>query len=137
MDGIDNAKRVEMVTNDLRKIARLPFECVAPQQDKIENADLCLRSHKYPEMAYDFETRARITKFKCTCLGYEAPKPQPMTLNGNSGDLMKKARHAANTATPVQMPRACGGRVTITAVDDRTHPLRLVGQRIVVLVEHN
>ncbi|KAF8970917.1 hypothetical protein BDZ97DRAFT_1409125 [Flammula alnicola] len=123
---IDNLKRVEMVVKDLRKIARLPFDYTKSDQ------------------SYDFETRARTSTFQCTCLGHApvqaaAPHPQAAvptgSMKGTQGDLIRKAR-AMNAVSGLTVPRLCGGRVVVTAVDDGTHPLRIVGQRIIVRVEH-
>ncbi|KJA16219.1 hypothetical protein HYPSUDRAFT_47523 [Hypholoma sublateritium FD-334 SS-4] len=111
---ISHAQRVQMVANDLRKIARLSFE------------------HTKGNESHDFQTMTRKLTFQCTCLGYDQVKP---TMKGNAGDLIKMARLASGSG--IMTPRVCGGKIVVSAGDDTTHPLNLLGQRIVVSVEHN
>lgn len=65
---------------------------------------------------------ARTVTFQCTCLGHKSVSTDARLM----GALPR-----------VSMPKICGGTVTITAVDDGSHPLKILGQRIVVRVEHN
>ncbi|KAF9475575.1 hypothetical protein BDN70DRAFT_996337 [Pholiota conissans] len=101
---IDHLKRIDMVTNDLRKLARLSFDYTKPNH------------------SYDFKTMARTASFQCTCLCQKSPSSLETRLMGS-------------TSGP-STPKLCGGIVTITAVDDTTHPLDILGQRIRVRVEH-
>lgn len=50
-------------------------------------------------------------------------------------DASGSGGHAVGGNT-VGIPRFCGGTVKVTAVDDTRHPLGIVGQRIIVVVEH-
>lgn len=52
------------------------------------------------------------------------------------GSLIRWAR-ADFKPTPAQaVPRTCRGEVSITVSDDKTHSLKILGQRIIVRVEH-
>ncbi|KDR71895.1 hypothetical protein GALMADRAFT_213720 [Galerina marginata CBS 339.88] len=126
---IDNQKRAAMVANDLRKIARVPFDLSKPTP------------------SYNFETMGRTLTFKCTCLG-NTPAAVPNSsvpttatptaiLKGTQGDLIRQARARAGVeAAASSVPRVCGGTILITAVDDGRHPLGILGQRISVCIEH-
>ena len=130
---ISHAQRVQMVANDLRKIARLSFECVfLPTATRaVRWLIICfVCRHTKGLESHDFRTMARTLTFQCTCLGYEQVKP---TLMGNAGDLIKMARMTSGVITP----RICGGKIVVTAGNDETHPLNVLGQRVVVCVHHD
>ncbi|KAF8810849.1 hypothetical protein BYT27DRAFT_7161397 [Phlegmacium glaucopus] len=120
VSSINNTKRIYLVAKDLRKIARLSFELgdamVLPDPSAPGSATL-----SYP----------------CNCLGHTravAP-PGPQKSNG-PGFLVRWARAGFASTASQAVPRMCGGKVNVTVLDDNTHPLNILGQQIIVCVEH-
>lgn len=73
----------------------------------------------------------------CSCLGYSQVEVQPRTekLNG-AGSLIRWARSNFTSAASQAVPRMCGGKVNVTVLDDNTHSLHILGQQIIVRVDH-
>ncbi|KAF8152570.1 hypothetical protein B0H34DRAFT_726633 [Crassisporium funariophilum] len=136
---ISNLKRAQLVSNDLRKIARLPFDLETASSPNAMNSS------------------TQILSFTCTCqaafsavapsLSATTPTLTPvlkptLKTKGTQGDLIRWARaHArlpAAKGSPSRSPgAACGGRVIVVVSDDVSHPVvGIPGQRIVVRVEH-
>lgn len=60
-------------------------------------------------------------------------------MKGTQGDLIRQARlsqEQASQAGTGTVPRVCGGKVKITAVDDGRHPLGILAQRISISIDH-
>ena len=55
-----------------------------------------------------------------------------------AGSLLQWARHHAKVASTSNktLRRLCGGKIRVSVVDDHTHSLSILGQRIIVRVEH-
>lgn len=70
-----------------------------------------------------------------------AQPPRVDKLNG-AGSLLQWARaHSKVASTSSNQPtvihtRLCRGEVIITVMDDNSHPLKILGQQIIVRVEH-
>lgn len=81
--------------------------------------------------------------FPCTCIGHTQATAPPRVdkLNG-AASLLQWARARSKVASSSTsnlnqaVPRMCGGKVIITVMDDYTHTLSILGQQIIVLIEH-
>ena len=78
--------------------------------------------------------------YSCNCIGDTQAVAQPRgdKLNG-AGSLVQWARaisKLASTSDQAALPRSCGGKVIVTVLDDNTHALKILGQQIIVRVEH-
>lgn len=79
------------------------------------------------------------SSYPCNCIGHTqtAAPPRADKLNG-AGSLLQWARARSKVASTSDqsIPRLCGGKIIITVADDNTHPLQILGQQIIVRVEH-
>lgn len=77
--------------------------------------------------------------YPCNCIGYTPAVAPPLVdkLNG-AGSLDKWARARTKVASGANqaVARSCGGKVNVTVLDDETHSLKILGQQIIVRVEH-
>jgi len=77
--------------------------------------------------------------YPCNCLGHNqgAARPAPQKSNG-PGSLVRWASANSNFTPTVDQaaPRTCEGKVSVTVLDDNTHPLDIPGQQIILRVEH-
>lgn len=81
--------------------------------------------------------------YPCNCIGHSPQAaeavPRSDKLNG-AGSLAQWARPRVNVASSSTAnqaaPRLCGGKVKVTVLDDNTHSLNILGQQIIVHVEH-
>ena len=77
--------------------------------------------------------------YSCNCIGntQAATPPRADKLNG-AGSLLQWARARSKVASTSNqaIPHLCGGKVNITVLDDNTHSLKILGQQIIVRVEH-
>ena len=77
--------------------------------------------------------------YPCNCLGHNqgAARPVPQKSDG-PGPLVRWACANLNFTPTVNqaVPRTCEGKVSVTVLDDNTHPLGILGQQIILRVEH-
>ncbi|PPQ75772.1 hypothetical protein CVT26_000889 [Gymnopilus dilepis] len=152
VDTIDHQKRVELVAQDLRKIVRLSFEHTKPEASYDFKSQARTLTFKCTCLGYEPAPAPP----PAPAAARSASTPPAFAAKGTSGDLIRQARAwmasalnatssvgsagAAQVPAPqtqsVGIPRFCGGVVKITALDDTRHPLGIVGQRVVISVEH-
>lgn len=138
VSSINNVKRINLVATDLRKIARLSFEL---RLDFLCDILLYIDIRPFFRLGNAIlspgPSGSATLSCPCNCLGHTqavAP-PGPGKSNG-PGSLVRWARaNVASTASQA-VPRMCGGKVNVTVLDDNTHPLNILGQQIIVRVEH-
>ncbi|KII90452.1 hypothetical protein PLICRDRAFT_123446 [Plicaturopsis crispa FD-325 SS-3] len=114
---IDNARRIELVAREVRKIAKYTYDHKAPLALDKTDGDSCATQC-----------------FRCTCSsgGPSVKLTSVLTTKGPS-DLSRWF------AKPVPIPTAhghCGGTVRIRAEDDASHPLGIKGQKVTVWIQH-
>lgn len=93
------------------------------------NATSSLRSSESVSLSYP-----------CSCVGHIQAVPSvpalPCSKINGAGSLVKWARAKVASTSNQALPRSCGGKVIVTVLDDNSHTLEILGQQIIVRVEH-
>ena len=75
--------------------------------------------------------------FSCNCLGHTQVETSPGIEGSHKlGSILQWARPKLISTASQAVPRMCGGKVNVTVSDDNTHTLKILGQQIIVRVEH-
>ncbi|KII90454.1 hypothetical protein PLICRDRAFT_533106 [Plicaturopsis crispa FD-325 SS-3] len=119
MPGIDHARRIERVAADVRDTAKLPYD------------DRPLGTSHEGKVGTRYKVWTSTYVCKCCCPTGAAPQKSPRPAASASA--------SPYTSLPLGPPQrsVCGGTVHIRVEDDDSHPLKFVGQKISLWVEHS
>ncbi|KAF9466668.1 hypothetical protein BDZ94DRAFT_1305909 [Collybia nuda] len=124
VSSVDNSKRERLVTQELRKIAKLSFEYDKPK------------------------LLGSVLVYNCACTNYsQLLRPQPRTSPLNTmvgGEPAPRKHRPSDLAVSVGLdsggtnlsPVVCTGKILVSSEDDHSHPMGIRGQKITVRVEH-